>query len=92
MEVVGQVLHAVQQFRVHAVEGDRQVSEQQWGPREQRSLTPMMPPVLGRSWGMELRGEDRGGGHLQGGEDGVALVKSRNFGIRSHFKTRRSTS
>lgn len=63
---VGQMLHHVQQFQVHVVEGDGQVRATVGTQGAEKSLTPKMTPVLGRSWGVELREEDRGGGLLEG--------------------------
>lgn len=63
-EVASQILHHVQQLQVHLVEGDRQVRATVGIPGAETSLTPKMAPVLGRSWGVKLREEDRGGGCL----------------------------
>lgn len=55
-EVVGQILHHVQQFWVHVVEGDRWVRITVGIQGAEKSLTSKMTPVLGRSWDVELRG------------------------------------
>lgn len=85
VKMVGQILYHVQQFWVHLVEGDRQVRTTVGTQGAEKSLTSRMTPILGRSWGVGLRGQGQGRGPL--GVSGVASVKSRNFGVRSDFKT-----
>lgn len=64
-EVTGQIPH-VQQFRVHVIEGDRQVTITVGIQGAEKSLTPKMTPGLGRSWGVELKGEDWEGAAWRG--------------------------
>lgn len=52
--VVGQIFHPV-------VKGTRQVEATVGIQGAEKAMTPNMTPFLGRSWGMELRGEERTG-------------------------------
>lgn len=65
MEVAaGQIPH-VKQFWVHVI-GDRQVRITVGIQGAEKSLILKMTPVLGRSWGVELRGEDWEGAAWRG--------------------------